>query len=70
MIQPKQLFRNITRTAFFIVFLIAPVIDLFRYDLTQGHFILFGQALSLGLDSVEIQNSTTDAALHILLRVL
>ncbi|WP_432471067.1 4Fe-4S binding protein [Amphritea sp. HPY] len=70
MIQPKQFFRNITRSGFFVLFLIAPVTDLFRYDLIQGHFILFGQPLGLGLDSAELQTSTTDAALHILLRVL
>lgn len=70
MIQPKQYLRNFTRVTFFLVFLIAPVIDLFRYDLTQGHFILFGQPLSLGLDMAELHSSTTDAALHILLRVL
>lgn len=70
MIQPRKFYRNLTRTSFFIVFLIAPVTNLFRYDLTQGHFILFGQPLSLGLADAEMVNSSTDAALHILLRVL
>ena len=38
------------RTAFFALFVFAPVLDLFRYDLTQGHFILFGYPWTLAID--------------------
>lgn len=38
-----------TRTAFFALFVLAPPLDLFRLDLTRGHFILFGQDWTLGL---------------------
>lgn len=46
--QPKRL---LYRSAFFALFLVAPPLDLFRLDLTLGHFILFGQDWTLGLDS-------------------
>ncbi len=38
------------RTAFFMLFLLAPVLDVFRLDLTVGHFIFFGMDWTLGLD--------------------
>ncbi|RRC96963.1 4Fe-4S binding protein [Amphritea balenae] len=70
MLQPQQLYRNLSRTAFFILFLLAPISDLFRYDLTLGHFILFGQPLGLGIDQAVAGVTGTDAALQVLLRVL
>ncbi|BBB27666.1 4Fe-4S binding protein [Amphritea japonica] len=70
MLQPQQLYRNLSRTAFFILFLIAPITDLFRYDLTEGHFILFGQPLGLGIDEAIAGATDTDAAFQILIRVL
>ena len=38
------------QAGFFALFVLAPPLDLFRLDLTLGHFILFGQAWTLGLD--------------------
>lgn len=64
--QPNQRLRTLTRSAFFALFLVAPVLDLFRYDLTAGHFVIFTYPLSLGLESIQ----GNDAALQILLRVL
>jgi polyferredoxin len=34
---------------FFVLFVLAPPLDLFRLDLTKGHFVLFGQDWTLGL---------------------
>jgi polyferredoxin len=34
---------------FFVLFVLAPPLDLFRLDLTKGHFILLGQDWTLGL---------------------
>jgi len=70
MYQPQQFYRNLSRSVFFILFLLAPVTDLFRYDLTQGHFILFGQSLGLGIDRAVAGAGGSDAAVQILLRVL
>lgn len=42
--------RLLARSAFFILFVLAPPLDLFRLDLYQGHFILFGLDWTLGLD--------------------
>lgn len=42
--------RLLARTSFFLLFVLAPPLDLFRLDLQQGHFILFGLDWTLGLD--------------------
>ena len=42
--------RLLLRSAFFMLFLLAPPLDIFRFDLTLGHFILFGYPWTLGLD--------------------
>ncbi|MBF0415850.1 MAG: 4Fe-4S binding protein [Magnetococcales bacterium] len=44
--------RLLTRSVFFLLFLLAPALDIFRLDLTAGGFILFGQQLSLGLSGL------------------
>ena len=45
-----QRWRAWTQAGFFVLFLLAPVLDVFRIDLTQGHAILFGQDWTLGID--------------------
>jgi ferredoxin-type protein NapH len=47
-----QQHRTIWRTGFFIIFLLAPILDIFRLDLTLGHFIIFGQNWQLGIRDV------------------
>ena len=56
-----QRYRRLTQAGFFILFLFAPPLDIFRYDLTQSHFVLLGFDLSLG-----ISGEPSDA-LHVLL---
>ncbi len=46
----RQRTRLLTRSAFFALFVLAPPLDLFRLDLTLGHFILFGNNWTLGLE--------------------
>ncbi|QIB52151.1 4Fe-4S binding protein [Pseudomonas sp. OIL-1] len=61
--------RRISRSAFFILFLVAPVLDLFRLDLSRGHFVFLTMDWTLGLDP---QTSALDPAsitLHLLLRL-
>ena len=50
--------RLLWRTAFFALFVLAPVLDLFRFDLTQGHFILFGYPWTLGIDAADALHSS------------
>lgn len=47
-----QQYRKITRSSFFLLFLFAPLLDIFRYDLALGHFIFFGHPWTLNLESV------------------
>ena len=56
--------RNLWRGGFFILFLLAPVLDIFRLDLTQGNFIVFGYDWELGVRGV----SATQATWNIVLR--
>jgi len=61
-----QLARLCWRSGFFALFLLAPPLDLFRYDLTRGHFVLLGQAWTLGIDA----GSALPASLNLILRGL
>jgi len=47
-----QQYRTISRSLFFLLFLLAPVLNIFRFDLVQGHFILFWQPWTLGLEGI------------------
>ena len=51
--------RLITRSAFFLLFLLAPVLNIFRYDLTETRFILLGFPLSFNLNLDWVAQSTT-----------
>lgn len=65
----RQQLRNWTRWGFFALFVLAPPLDIFRLDLTLGHFVLFGQAWTLGLDPfLAGEISGGQAALNLLLR--
>jgi polyferredoxin len=59
-----QRWRSITQTGFFTLFVVAPPLDIFRYDLTLGHFIILGQDWTLQLGT--LQNSASSAALNVL----
>ena len=50
--QNLQARRHWLQAGFFLLFVLAPVLDLFRYDLTLGHFILLGRPWTLGLDAL------------------
>jgi len=47
----KQAWRLFAQAAFFIVFVLTPVFDLFRYDLTRGHAYFLGMEWRLGIDA-------------------
>lgn len=66
---PSQAVRIVSRISFFALFVLAPPLDIFRLDLTVGHFILFGHAWTLGLDPLLRGHITGgEAALNLLLR--
>ncbi len=57
------------QAGFFALFVLAPPLDLFRLDLELGHFILFGQDWTLGLDAfLAGETGPGDAAWNILWR--
>ncbi len=63
-----QNYRRFTRSAFFTLFLLAPVLDIFRLDLNQGHFILLGLDWTLGVDP-GTQADAMGLAAQVMLRV-
>lgn len=57
------------RTAFFALFVLAPPLDILRLDLYLGHFILFGQHWTLGIDALaQGTASPGETAMNIILR--
>jgi len=54
---------------FFLLFVLAPPLDIFRFDLTQNHFMLLGMPWTLGLDDfIAGEIGPTQAALNVILR--
>lgn len=43
-----QHYRTLARIAFFLLFILAPLLDLFRFDLTANHLFFFGEPWRLG----------------------
>jgi len=63
--------RTLTKFLFFMLFLFAPLLDIFRFDLTLGHFILFGQSWTISIDPIlRGGGDSLDAAVKIFARVL
>ena len=53
-----QILRLLTRSAFFLLYLLTPVFDLFRFDLERHKFILFQQPVDLGIDAFRLHQIT------------
>lgn len=61
--------RRLVQGAFFTLFVLAPVFDLFRLDLHLGHFIFFGMNWTLGLDAlIAGEISPLEASVNLVLR--
>ena len=61
--------RHWFQAGFFLLFVLAPPLDIFRFDLTQNHFILFGMPWTLGLDAfIAGEIGPTQATLNVILR--
>ncbi len=61
--------RLLLRSGFFLLFVLAPPLDLFRYDLDLGHFILFGHPWTLGIDAFRAgEISSAEVAMNLILR--
>ena len=65
----RQRRRRVYQAGFFVLFILAPILDIFRLDLNLGHFILFGQSWTLGLDPLLAGEATqAEAVVNIFLR--
>ncbi len=64
----RQRWRKLLQYSFFLLFIVAPIFDIFRLDLNLGHFIFFGYNWTLGLESfLAGQASGGDAVLNLIL---
>ncbi len=65
-----QRWRHCLQMGFFILFVMAPPLDLFRLDLDLGHFIILGKNWTLGIGELAQQQiSTTDAIFRLVFLV-
>ena len=53
MMHKLQTRRRSLQAAFFTLFVLAPVLNIFRFDLNFGHFIIFGYNWTLGLEGLQ-----------------
>ncbi len=64
-----QRLRRVFQSSFFILFIVAPILNIFRLDLNLGHFIVFGHNWTLELDAVITGQATaSDAVFNIIVR--
>lgn len=66
----REDFRRFTQIGFFLLFLLAPLLDIFRLDLTRGHFIIFSYPWTLGLENFQSTEANgLSAAATVLLKI-
>lgn len=66
-----QWWRRSLQAGFFVLFILAPLLDIFRVDVTQAHVVLFGQVWSLGINAlIQGESSGPQAVLSLILRGL
>lgn len=64
-----QQYRFRFQAGFFLLFVLAPPLDIFRFDLTLGHFIVLGMPWTLGLDAfINGEIGPARATLNIIVR--
>jgi ferredoxin-type protein NapH len=62
-------YRRWLQAGFFILFVVSPPLDIFRYDLTLNHFIILGMPWTLGLDALIAGDiGPTRAVLNVIVR--
>jgi ferredoxin-type protein NapH len=65
-----QRLRRSLQAGFFVLFVVAPVFDLLRFDLTRGHAIVLGHEWRLGIDDfLAGRSSAVDAGKNLLLQL-
>ena len=47
----REQIRNLTQISFYLLFLSAPFLNILRFDIVEGHFVMFGYAWMFGLES-------------------
>ncbi len=64
----REQIRTVTQAGFYLFFLTAPLLDIFRFDIVEGYFVIFGQPWMLGIEFSKFEClDTTHTARNILL---
>ena len=67
----REQIRTITQSGFYLLFLCAPLLNIFRFDILEGHFIVFGYDWMLGLESSKYEClDTSHSVRNVLLNFL
>ncbi|MCU7940597.1 MAG: 4Fe-4S binding protein [gamma proteobacterium symbiont of Bathyaustriella thionipta] len=67
----REHIRTISQYGFYLLFLSAPLLNIFRFDILDGHFIVFGHSWMLGLESSEFEClDTSHSVRNVLLNFL
>ncbi len=67
----REHMRCTTQYGFYLLFLSAPLLDIFRFDILEGHFIILGYDWILGLESSEFEClDTSHSVRNVLLNFL
>jgi ferredoxin-type protein NapH len=67
----REQVRTVTQAGFYLLFLSAPLLNIFRFDVLEGHFIIFGHSWMLGIEFSEFEClDTSHFAGNILLNVI
>ena len=68
-LEQLQKFRNITQAGFFLLFVLAPALNLLRFDLNEAQLWFLGMRWSLGIDALaKGEINATQAGISLVLR--
>ncbi len=51
----REQLRTISQSSFYLLFLFAPLLDIFRFDIIEGHFVILGHSWMFGLEYSEFE---------------
>ena len=71
----REQWRIISQSSFYLLFLCAPLLDIFRFDIIEGHFIIFHHSWMFGLESsqyecIDTSHSVSTVLVNFLLPIL
>ena len=63
----REQLRSISQSSFYLLFLLAPLLNIFRFDIIEGHFVILGHSWMFGLEYSEFECLDTSHSVRTLL---